>query len=161
MRIESSLLGKLLTPFFRLAGTLVPYEGDRVPATVHFLSQPGSDDFIFNRTFYFPGRKPYRFVSHMRPAGGNTLIEFMRLGIGWHMAYDWTGEKVTLTHKNYVLNFFGHPLPLPLSLLMGRGYAEETPIDEETFSMKMEIRHPLWGKVYGYSGTFRVTQEVQ
>jgi hypothetical protein len=43
---------------------------------------------------------------------------------------------------------------------MGQGYAEEVPLDENTFSMMTEIRHFLWGKVYGYSGVFTVTQEA-
>lgn len=160
MKVESSTLGRLLTPLFLLAGTLVPYEGENVPATVHFTSEPKSDVFRFDRTLRFPGRKPYRFFSRMKPVGGNALVEFMRFGLGWHMAYDWTGEKVTLTHKGYVLNIFGFLLPLPLGLLMGTGYAEETPVDDDTFTMMMEIRHPLWGKVYGYSGTFRLAEEA-
>jgi hypothetical protein len=160
MKVESSILGKLMTPFFVLVGTLVPYEGANVKATVDFISTADSDVFQFDRTFYFPGRKPYRFHSRMKPIGENELVEFMRFGLGWHMAYAWTGQKVVLTHKGYVLNLFGFLLPLPLGLLMGKGYAEETPIDDNEFSMLMEIRHPLWGKVYGYSGTFKVTKEA-
>ena len=158
MKVESSRLGKLLTPFFQLAGTLVPYEGDNVPATVVFVSTPNSDVFQFDRIFRFPGRKPYRFHSRMKPVGGNELVEFMRFGLGWHMAYAWNGEKVILTHRGYVLNLFGLLLPLPLGLLMGKGYAEEIPLNDNEFSMMMEIQHPLWGKVYGYSGRFRVVK---
>lgn len=158
MKVESSPLGKAMTPFFRLAGTLVPYEGDNIPATVIFTSAPDSGIFQFDRTFRFPGRPAYRFYSRMKPVGGNELVELMRFGLGWHMAYTWTGEKVVLTHKGYVLNLFGFLLPLPLALLMGRGYAEETSISDNEFSMMMEIVHPLWGKVYGYSGRFRIVE---
>ncbi|MDD9900083.1 MAG: DUF4166 domain-containing protein [Alphaproteobacteria bacterium] len=159
MRIESSAMGRMLTPLFMLAGTLIPYEGDNIPATVRFSSDPASNVFKFDRTLHFPGKKPYRFLSRMKPVGGNELVEFMRFGLGWRMAYGWTGEKVTLTHRGYVLNIFGFLLPLPLGLFMGKGMAEETPIDDNTFSMKMEINHPLWGKVYGYSGVFTMKDE--
>ena len=158
MKVESSTLGRLMTPFFRLAGTLVPYEGDNIPATVAFVSIEDSDVFQFDRTFRFPGRPPYRFHSRMKPVGGNELVEFMRFGLGWRMAYAWTGEKVVLSHKGYVVKIFGLLLPLPLELLMGRGHAEETPLNDNEFSMTMEIVHPLWGKVYGYSGRFRVVE---
>jgi len=160
MKVESSITGKLMEPFFKLAGTLVPYEGDNVRATVHFVSTAESDDFHYERTFYFPGREPYRFYSRMKPVGGNELVEFMRFGLGWRMAYTWTGEKVVLTHRGYVLDLFFFLLPLPLGFIMGRGHAEEAPIDDNTFSMMMEIRHPLWGKVYGYNGVFKVTKEA-
>jgi predicted DCC family thiol-disulfide oxidoreductase YuxK len=160
MRVESSPLGRLLTPLFMLAGTLVPYEGDNVPSTVHFVSSADSDAFGFERTFHFPGRPPFRFRSHMKPAGGNVLVEFMRFGLGWRMAYEWDGAKIVLAHKGYVLGLFGILIPLPLALIMGRGYAEETPLSDDEFSMMMEIRHPLWGKVYGYSGRFRITKDA-
>lgn len=158
MRVESSWLGRALAPFFRLAGTLVPYEGDNIPATVLFISTADSDVFQFDRTFFFPGRAPYRFHSRMKPVGGNELVEFMRFGIGWRMAFSWTGEKVVLAHRGYVLKLFGVLVPLPVEWIMGRGYAEETPVDDDSFSMMMEIRHPLWGRVYGYSGLFRVVE---
>lgn len=157
MKIESSFLGRLLTPLFMLAGTLVPHEGNDIPVTVNFLSSPTSNRFSFDRTFFFPGKKPYRFFSRMQPLKNNELVEFMRFGFGWHAAYSWNGTKVILDHKGYVLNFFGMLLPIPLDLVMGKGYAEETPIDDDHFSMMMEIRHPLWGKIYGYSGTFKIT----
>ncbi len=156
MKVESSRLGRLLTPFFRLVGALVPYEGDNIPVTVNFISTMDSDVLQFDRTFYFSEREPYRFYSRMQPVGGNELVEFMRFGLGWRMAYVWNGEKVILQHKGYVLDVFGFLLPLPLTLLMGKGYAEEVPLNENEFSMMMEIRHPLWGKIYGYSGIFRV-----
>jgi hypothetical protein len=94
----------------------------------------------------------------MKPVGGNELVEFMRLGLGWRMAYTWTGEKVILSHKGYVLSLCGFLLPLPLDLLIGKGCAEETPAGDKEFSMMMEIRHPLWGRVYGYSGKFRILE---
>jgi len=159
MKIESSPLGRLMTPFFRLAGTLVPYEGENIKATVMFTTTAHSDAFHFDRTFHFP-RGDYRFHSRMTPVGGNELVEYMRFGIGWRMAYAWTGDKVILSHRGYVWNIFGILLPLPLGLLMGKGYAEETPLDVDTFSMRMEIRHPLWGKIYGYSGLFKITQDA-
>lgn len=159
MKVESSVLGRLLTPFFRLAGTLVPYEGDNIPAMVHFISTANSDVFQFDRTFHFPD-KPYRFHSRMKPVGGNELVEFMRFHLGWRMAYAWNGEKVILTHRGYVLDLFGFLLPLPIGLILGRGYAEETPINDNEFSMMMDIRHPLWGKVYGYSGSFKIVKEA-
>lgn len=156
MKVETSILGRIISPLFRLAGTLVPYEGDNIPATVVFISTSNSDEFQFDRTFYFPGRKPYRFHSRMKPVGGNELVEFMRFGLGWRMAYAWSGEKVVLAHRGYVLRLFGFLLPLPMGIFIGQGYAEETPLDDNSFSMMMEITHPLWGKVYGYSGSFKV-----
>lgn len=158
MKVESSLFARLLTPLFIMAGSLVPYEGENIPVTVHFKSSPENNRYQFDRTFNFPAKKPYHFRSAMKPIGGNQVVEFMRFGIGWRAAYTWDGNDVILAHKGYVLNLFGLLLPLPLELLMGKGNASETPINDDEFSMQMEIRHALFGKIYEYGGTFKVVK---
>jgi predicted DCC family thiol-disulfide oxidoreductase YuxK len=156
LKIKSSPVGRLLFPLFKIMKTLIPREDDNVRTTVRFITTEDSDMFQFDRTMRFSDGMSYRFHSRMKPVGGNELVEFMRFGLGWRMAYSWNGEKVILAHRGYVLNLFGLLLPLPLGLLMGKGYAEEIPVNDNEFSMMTEIRHPLWGKVYGYSGTFRI-----
>ena len=160
LKIESSTVGNLLFPLFRMMKTLIPRTAEKVRTTVHFVTTESSDAFQFDRSMHFPDGMSYRFHSRMKPVGGNELVEFMRFGVGWRMAYSWNGEKVILAHRGYVLDLFGLLVPLPLGLILGKGYAEEIPLNDNEFSMMTEIRHPLWGKVYGYSGTFRVTKEA-
>lgn len=146
-------------PLFLLSGMIPPFNETKVPVTVVFESDRNSRDFQFNRTFHFAGRKPYRFRSRMRQIAGDDVVELMRFGIGWRMRYLWQDGKVVLQHKGYVLHLFGHFIPLPLTILFGAGHAEETALDDSNFDMWVEIRHPWWGKIYGYSGHFRISQE--
>jgi predicted DCC family thiol-disulfide oxidoreductase YuxK len=159
LNVQSSFLGRLLKPAFRWAKALVPHEGTHIPVTVDFITDVQSNAFRFERTFFFPGRTPYVFRSSMIPIGRNEMVEMMGRGFGWRLAYRWNGQKVILAHKGYVIRLFGIFIPMPLTLLMGAGYAEETAISEDTFSMWTEIRHPLWGKVFGYDGTFIITKD--
>jgi predicted DCC family thiol-disulfide oxidoreductase YuxK len=156
--VESSFVGRLLRPAFRWAKALVPHEGKGVPVTVHFVTDARSNAFRLERTFHFPGRAPYVFRSAMIPMRGNELVEMMGRGSGWRSAYKWDGRKVVLSHRGYVVRMFGLYIPVPLTLLIGSGYAEEAAIDDDTFSMWTEIRHPWWGKVFSYGGTFSVTK---
>jgi len=158
MIVKSSFLGRLLSPLFRRSGTLVPYEGEGIPATVRFLTRAADDSFTLERSFRFPHKKPYVFCSTMQPQGGAEIIEFTRLGFGWHMRYGWDGRKVTLTHRCYVMRLFGKNLRVPLEWLVGTTYAEETPIDDRSFAMKMDMHHKYFGHVFSYSGTFTVTK---
>ncbi len=160
LQVESSVIGRLLKPVFLLTGVLVPYEGKDVPVTVNFISESRSNAFRFERTFSFPGRRPYKFLSKMVPRGGNEIVELMGPGLGWRSAYSWNGEKVVLAHRGYVISVLGALLPVPLTFLLGSGYAEEIPIDDDTFSMMTEIRHPLWGRIFGYNGTFKITKDA-
>jgi hypothetical protein len=158
--VVSSPLGRFLKPFFLLARTLVPYEGRNTPCAVTFSTNSRSGAFFFDRAFSFPGQKPYHFRSVMIPLGGNEVIERMGLGLCWRMHYAWDGEKVILGHKGYAWSIFGFLIPLPLGILIGKGYAEEIPLSDDEFSMMTEIRHPLWGRIFGYSGTFCITKDL-
>jgi len=139
----------------RLLGVLVPYSGDKVPVTVTFTSTPNGS-FQFDRAFAFADKPVHHFRSIMQPAGGDEVIEWMGYGVGWRCAYGWDGAKVILAHRGYVLRLFGRCLPLPLELLLGKGYAEETPISDTRFAMWTHTRHPLFGKMFRYGGEFEV-----
>jgi predicted DCC family thiol-disulfide oxidoreductase YuxK len=145
-----------LSSLMSLLGQIPARNDTNVPVTVHFHSDLNTKSFHFNRIFNFPNGKPYTFQSSMVQIKGNEVIEIMRFGLGWKMHYAWDGQKVVLSHKGYALRLFGHFVPLPLTLLMGAGYAEERPVDDNTFDMETHITHPWWGKIYEYKGRFEV-----
>ncbi|MBX2834590.1 MAG: DUF4166 domain-containing protein [Micavibrio sp.] len=145
-----------LAPIMKLLGQIPPANETGVPVSVQFKSDKDSKAFHFVRTFNFKQNKPYVFHSRMVQIKGNEVIEIMRFGLSWRLLYSWDGEKVVLAHKGYALLAFGHFIPLPLTLLMGKGYAEEIAVDDKTFDMVTHITHPWWGKVYEYKGRFEV-----
>lgn len=150
---------RLLRPLFKSLHLIPLLNETQVPVTVVYESHPDSHDFSLNRTFHFANRAPYRFCSHMRQLAGDEVVELMRFGIGWRMRYLWQDGKVILQHKGYLLNLFGHFTPLPLTTLLGTVHAEETALDDSNFAMCVEIRHPWWGRIYGYSGRFTISDE--
>lgn len=152
---------KLLAPLMKTMGQIPTHTENDVPVTVHFQSDQNSQAFQFNRIFHFKNIPAYSFRSRMLQIKDNEVIEIMRFGLGWKMLYRWTGEKVILEHSGYALRIFGHFIPVPLTFFMGRGYAEEIPVDDDTFDMMTNITHPLWGKVYEYKGRFKITKESQ
>eukprot|EP01034_Spumella_vulgaris_P032270 gene32270-39847_t len=62
-----------------------------------------------------------------------------------------------LKHKGYVCRIGDVNIPLPLTLILGECSAQETAVDEDTFSMKMSIDHFALGEIYSYDGVFKVT----
>lgn len=156
MDIKLSKLTRMMKPLFRLFGTLVPYEGENIPTVVHSKSEPDSDNYILERIFNFPGQKPYIFRSAFVPIEGNDVVEIMKFGIGWRCYYTYEGGKVLLTHKGYSWRIFGLLIPLPLTLILGKGYAEEQIIDDSSFKMRMVITHPWFGETFEYKGQFKV-----
>ncbi|PIR38116.1 MAG: hypothetical protein COV35_07705 [Alphaproteobacteria bacterium CG11_big_fil_rev_8_21_14_0_20_39_49] len=158
MDVKFNWFIKLMSPFLRLSGALVPYEGNDIPTIVRFKSEPHSNVFCFDREFRFVNKKPFHFNSRMIPQNGNEVIEFMRFGIGWKCKYSYDGKKVVLAHKGYVWKIFNINIPVPIGLLLGSGYAEEEALSDNSFKMKMVITHMLFGKMYEYKGTFKVVE---
>lgn len=149
---------KLLTPILRLLGQVPPANETNVPVTVEFKSEVDTKAFHFKRTFNFKNQKPYSFHSKMIQAKDNEVIEIMKFGFGWRMLYIWEDEKIKLKHKDYALKAFGHLIPIPFTLLLGKGYAEEIAVNDKTFDMMTHITHPWWGKVYEYKGRFEIKE---
>lgn len=148
-------------PLASLPG-LIPFKQEKqVPVTVVFESSLRDASFTFNRTFYFQDSKPYVFCSKMYYQGGNHVVEVMGWGISWKMFYFWDGNRVILKHRGYALRVASFFIPLPITWLLGSGYAEERAVDDHHFDMIVHITHPLWGKIYQYNGRFKFeTQSV-
>lgn len=138
---------KLFAPLLRFMGSVPPFNENGVPVVVRFESEPTSKAFHFKREFQFKDRKPYHFKSYMLQRG-DEVIEVMRFGLVWRSFYVWENDRVKLKHNGYAIKLFGFLIPLPLTLLLGEGNAEEIPVDENTFDMRVEMTHPLWGRIY-------------
>ncbi len=145
-----------LSPLMKILGQIPTHNQSNVPVTVHFESDLNTKSFHFNRIFNFSNDEQYAFQSRMLQTRNNEVIEIMKFGLGWKMRYTWDGEKVILSHVGYALNLFGHFIPMPLTIFLGAGYAEERPVDDNTFDMATHITHPWWGKIYEYKGRFEV-----
>lgn len=141
-------------PFFRLFNILVPYQGKDIPVTVNFCSKPDSSELFINRQFNFPGKAPYEFYSSVKATQLNEAIEMMGFGLGWRMRYFYDGKKVVMQHKGYVWQILGFNIPLPLEIFIGKSYAEEEMIDDNTYRITMTITHALFGRMYNYTGVF-------
>lgn len=147
---------RLLAPVLRLLGSAPPFNEKAVPVSVRFESSPDTMEFCFNRVFHFRGKPPYRFRSRMVQVAGGEVVEIMRFGLCWRMDYLWDGKRVILRHKGYALRIFGLLMPLPLTFVLGRCDAEEWAVDDDTFGMRAAITHFRLGKVYEYTGLFRI-----
>lgn len=156
MDIALSPLTRLMKPLFKIFGALVPYEDMGIPTTVYSKSEPDSPRFILERHFRFANREPYIFRSVFVMLGGSDVVELMKFGIGWRCDYVFDGTKVRLLHRGYVWRIGGVMLPLPLTWVLGKGYAEEEALDEKHFRMCMTITHPLFAKSFEYKGQFEV-----
>ena len=149
-------ISPLMSLMAKFTGMLLAYPGKNVPVTVVFRSDK-TGAFVFDRTFHFSDKGDVTFRSRMEWIKGNELVEFMRYGIGWKIAFEWDGSKAILRHSGYIWRIFGVMIPVPLALFIGKGHAEEVPLSEDTFSLWAHVKHPMLGETFGYAGDFRIT----
>ena len=140
-------------------GNVPPVNEKNVPVTVHFDSKEGCDGFYFNRIFHFKDRKPYTFRSCMRRQRGSDVVEIMNFGICWKVRYGWENGKVILSHRGFGIRILGYILPLPITVLVGKGEAEEIALSDDAFAMQATLTHSLWGKLYEYKGRFAFREQ--
>lgn len=159
----TGMMNIYIAPFLRpfkwvlaLTRTLVPINAHNVKTVVRFCSEPESGAFWFDRSFYSGEMPPLKFKSRMMPIGGNIVIEYTQSGLGWKAAYEFKNNRVLLHHKGYILRIFGFDLNLPLDWLLGQSSAIEEAVDDNNFIMSMEIKHWLFGKLFGYDGSFEM-----
>ncbi|MDH5785496.1 MAG: DUF4166 domain-containing protein [Chromatiales bacterium] len=143
--------------FGRLFGALVPYRGTNVPVEVHNLCEPGSNALHFRRTFYFPNRKPYPFVSRMEHLSGNEIVEFVRFGLGIRMKVSVKETALHYATNGYLWRVGPLNLTLPDWLFFGSGVIIERGLSDDAVELDFTTTHPLFGRSFRYAGRFRIT----
>lgn len=138
--------------------TIPPFTENQVHTLVEFTGDGQSNAFHFYRHFQFKRHGDYHFRSKLIPFKKNEVVEHLGPGLGWHCAFIRQDEQIIIKHLGYKLCLFGKTWPLPITWLLGEANATETALDDTRFSMQVNITHPLWGKIYGYSGEFTVKQ---
>ncbi len=158
--IYHSSIAKLLIPFGLLFGAIVPFRGANVPVSVHYSSSPDDKNLYWDRSFQFQNKKAFHFKSHMQHVSNNEVIEYVRFGVGMRLCVTAEDGALVFRDKGYVWRIFGHTVPIPVGLFFGKAYVEERPIDADSFSMKMELVHPLFGTLFRYRGHFSIASNV-
>jgi len=145
---------KLLMPFIRLSGALVPVEGDKFHVTVKNKREGG--DYYWSRQFR-KDNKTYVFNSVMNQAG-DDVIENVGLGLGIKMGLSQNNGGLLYVDKGYVVKLGKHYIPVPLHLLMGRSVIEEFTQNgnNHDIDMKFVVNHPWFGFMFSYMGCFNI-----
>jgi len=155
---------KVLMPFIRLTGALVPVEGDNFIVTVS--NKRVGNTFYWHRLFE-KDNKTYVFKSKMQQVD-DYIIEFVGLGIGIKLQLDVSKGALVYIDKGYVLKVGKVIIPLPIGLLMGKSSITEF-VDDRTghdLEMCFVVNHPWFGFGFSYMGYFMldkpsVTAEVE
>lgn len=134
-------------------GALLHQRGQAVPTTVEKWMDGRTQHW--KRTLRFADGRRIYFKSHWHYGGGNELIEYVNPFLGLRMAVRVDDGKLIYEGRHFVLKLGDLKLPLPEWLLLGHTSIVETARGKGRFAMDFRLRHPLFGQIYRYAGTFQ------
>lgn len=145
---------RLFAPLMRLVTGTPLVNQQNFPTRVDFKSEENGPALQYIRSFHLSGDKPVIFRSRMLPLGGRRVAEIMKSRLCWLSDFIWQDERITLKHAGYGFFIFGKVITLPLTWMMGSVNAAEIPTSDNSFDLEITVQHPLFGKLYDYSGSF-------
>ncbi|HAF45650.1 MAG TPA: DUF4166 domain-containing protein [Gallionellaceae bacterium] len=138
-----------------LMGALIDRGGRQVPTVVE-KTVVGERQY-WRRTITFPDGKVVYFNSFWVFAGGNQMIEFVNPVLGLQMAVHVEDGKLHYEGVRFVAKLGSWLVPIPEWMVLGHTTITEHAIDATHFAMDFRLTHPLFGKLFRYSGTFEAT----
>ena len=158
--VDHSHIAKLYLLPGRIFGALLPYKGENVTASVrNWTTSTDQKAMFWHRVFDFGAGRKAVFASRMEYVGGDEIIEYVRFGLGIRMKLSVENGALKYRSTGYQWDIGAVKLPIPTWLILGDGEITETGISATEFSMSFRMRHPLFGKTFSYSGSFRLEED--
>lgn len=155
--LTCSRLGKLMAwatqPFVR--GALIPVTDHDFPVDIEVFSRPGDPAIFKQRIYRLNGREPIMFTSRMVALGTDRVIEYVGIGLGMVLKLSVNDGNLYFTSERYFFEVFGVRIPLPGVLTPGKTFLVHRNESPESFSIRIEIRHALFGTTFTQAGEFR------
>lgn len=158
--VYHSKIAKLFLLPGRLFGALVPYKGTQVPTTVINRTKHGNHKAMFwFRTLKFPNKPEVIFESRMEYDKDDSIIEYVKLGLGIKMKMSVNNGVLVFTSRSYTWNIGPLKLNIPTWLILGHATIIEKALSDDVFFINFEMTHPWFGKTFSYSGEFHIQKE--
>ncbi|MES9830585.1 MAG: DUF4166 domain-containing protein [Candidatus Thiodiazotropha sp.] len=156
-RVFHSNIAKLFLLPGRIFGALIPYRGVNIATEVRNWTEDDNKKAMFwRRTLKFPGKPPAVFKSRMEHVKDDEIIEYVKFGMGIRMRMSVNKGALVFTSRGYVWDIGVARLSIPTWAILGDAEIIERAINEKEFYMDFNMVHPLFGRTFGYSGTFSI-----
>ncbi len=151
--IKVSKVALILRPAFKLLNAFTPIPGKNIKTLLKNSVCVKDSSMLWNRTFYYD-RRIIDFNTKMICNSPGFVTEYVGMGLGIVMQVDIRDSKLRFesTHYHWNLRFFR--IPIPHFLSPGKAVINEFAIDSNTLAVDFQVKHPLFGKMFGYKGTF-------
>ena len=155
--VTHSLWAKPFILIGQLFGALVPYRGQNVPVVAkNWTKQNNAKALFWHRTFSFQGKQPYIFESRMEHYKDDEIVEYVRFNLGVRMRLSEKDGSLVYKNVDYIWKLGKLTIHIPNWLTLGNADIIETPVSDTQFKMDFTMKHPLFGLMFRYRGSFTI-----
>jgi hypothetical protein len=141
----------------RLGKALVDLKGGPMAVQVKKWQDGEDSALCWHRHIQSGDGRRRRFPSRMVRHQDHELIEYVGMGFGIRLKVGVEEGRLVYRSHGHLLKIGPIRLPIPDNLLLGRAVISEEALSEDSFLLRFEIVHPLWGQTYSYGGVFKTT----
>ncbi len=153
------ILGWLTLPF--LKGALIPFNDFNFPVDIQVYSKPNNPSIFKQRIYRLHGRKSIQFTSYMRESENGEALEYVGMGLGMKLILHVENGSLYFTSAGYFWQVFGQRIPIPDLLTPGKVYLSYCNENAKQFSIRIEIKHKIFGTSFTQIGVFHETLDPQ
>lgn len=156
LTIKLSRLFKCLSWMINAVGFTISKEANDIPTKVAINSDPPYRMITMKRMLDYQDTKQ-AFSTQLLHLKNQYFVETFSRFLGWKYTYHLEHNTLNMHHDAMCLRLGKSFIPIPgLGLLMGKLSAQETAIDQNTFTMKVTITHLFEYQLMSYHGVFKV-----
>lgn len=156
--VESSVYYRFLDLIFKYI--LPPTSGKNLPAKIEVLSDKYSNKLSILREISLAQGESRKFNTKLQITDTGMVFESLGVGLcGGVFEINLKGDKISYTPQKYacISGIFNWLFKTKLvELMLGKVYIEEEALSEESFKLQLTIVNPVLGKIYKYSGRFKI-----
>ena len=161
--LKCSLFGMVLGYLTRplIQGALIPFNDADFPVDIQVYSKLDSPAIFKQRIYRLNGRKPIQFTSCMRESEKGEVLEYVGMGLGMKLLLCVRDGNLHFTSDGYFWELFGWRIPMPGLFTPGKTFLCHQHEGPSHFSIRIEIKHCLFGTAFVQAGVFREIEGVE
>ncbi|MDX1576096.1 MAG: DUF4166 domain-containing protein [Kiloniellales bacterium] len=153
--VACSKAGWLLAQVCRLLGTpLATAAGLEVPTTVLVYPDPKGRGTVWDRIYFFPGKRPVTVRSSKVLDEDSRLLERIGGGFGMVLRVFEQDRALHMVSQAYFLEWRGRRIYLPAPLTPGTAHVIHSDEGGGRFRFRLIITHPVLGCLFSQDGRF-------
>lgn len=146
------VLGHLTKPFIK--GALIPYSQNGVPVDIRVYSIEDDPNIYKERNYKLVNRKSVLFTSHMTRSLKGEVLEYVGMGLGMKLIVSAVGGDLHFQSDGYFWDVGLFRVPIPDLFTPGKTFLKHVNRAPDSFSIRIEILHSIFGRTFLQTGTF-------